>query len=410
MSDPEASTAENLASEETSLVASGDGGQDCSCRWSRRAWFPVKTLVAMALSQLALGSILLLGWVQRLVQRGILKRWWQLSPLRESGVSFADFAAGGTHSREHISWPNFVLGQNGYPRAALERVNGFFSRAGILLKHLVRSLFRNLRLGLQAILTTWTLTLPGCVLWLFAWYDGWNNSFNKGYEQAAVGPLVFGLGMILFSLAMFYVPLAQARFASTGSWRSFYEFRLVWRLIRQEWLGCLLLAGLYALASLPLNIIKTIPQFFPQMRPEWELLSQEDAIGLLKVYFFWTMLLLLPIYLTLRMVAGRIYASGVVRALRRGTILEEELTENEWEPLQRLGLLESPEPARHHIIVRALAWMATRAGMMTSSLLIFGFWLAFVFLIMMSEFFQFHPFVGWMNQPFVHLPWFRYLP
>jgi len=139
--------------------------------------------------------------------------------------------------------------------------------------------------------------LPGCLLWLFAWYDGWNNSFNKGYEQAIVGPMVFVLGIVLFVAAMLYVPMAQSRFASTGSWRSFFQFRLVWKLVRQEWLGSLVLAGLYAMLAFPVNILKTFPQFFPQIRPELELLSAEDAISFLKIYFSGSCLLFFPFLL-----------------------------------------------------------------------------------------------------------------
>lgn len=380
------------------------------CPWRRRAWFPIKMVIGMALSQVLVGSVILLGWTYRLMQRAVIKRWWQLSSPEERGASFMEFAIGGTHAKQHLAWPNFILGQNGIPRDELSRASGFFARLRIYVSHLTRSLFQNIRLGLQGILTTWSLTLPGCLLWLFAWYDGWNNSFNKGYEQAIVGPMVFVLGIVLFVAAMLYVPMAQSRFASTGSWRSFFQFRLVWKLVRQEWLGSLVLAGLYAMLAFPVNILKTFPQFFPQIRPELELLSAEDAISFLKIYFFWVMLIVLPVLVGLRLVAARIYASGIVRGLRRGTISEEDLSENEWESLHRLRLIEAPEPATHHIIVKMLAWIATRAGRITSAVLIGTFWFLFIFQVLVSEFLNFHPFVGWLNQPLVQLPWFRYLP
>ena len=267
------------------------------CPWRRRAWFPIKMVIGMALSQVLVGSVILLGWTYRLMQRAVIKRWWQLSSPEERGASFMEFAIGGTHAKQHLAWPNFILGQNGIPRDELSRASGFFARLRIYVSHLTRSLFQNIRLGLQGILTTWSLTLPGCLLWLFAWYDGWNNSFNKGYEQAIVGPMVFVLGIVLFVAAMLYVPMAQSRFASTGSWRSFFQFRLVWKLVRQEWLGSLVLAGLYAMLAFPVNILKTFPQFFPQIRPELELLSAEDAISFLKIYFSGSCLLFFPFLL-----------------------------------------------------------------------------------------------------------------
>lgn len=410
-------------SEDVSVVSMGAAGQTSQhqgvsdgchdarfCRRRRAAWFPIKFVLGMALSQVLVGSLVLLGWVMRLMQRATMKRWWQLGRGEQRGDSFEVFAAGGTYSQQHIAWPNWVLGQNGWPRAELQRATGFFRRVGIVCGHLTRSLRQNVRLGVQGILATWSLVLPAGILWLFAWYDGWNNSFNKGYEQAAVGPLVFILGMVLFVAAMFYVPLAQARFASTGNWRSFFQFRFVWRLVRQEWLAYVLLAGLYAAFALPVNIIKTMPEFFPQMRPEFELYSTADAMGLLKVYFFWTMVLVLPLFVLLRLLAARIYATGVVRALRRGLVGEEELAKNEWETLHRLELIRPPEPNQHHIIVKMLAWVATRAGRITAGVLIGAFWFAFVFQILVAEFFNYHPAVGWLNQPLVELPWFRYLP
>jgi hypothetical protein len=114
---------------------------------------------------------------------------------------------------------------------------------------------------------TWALTLPACLLWWFGWYDGWNNSFNKGYEQAAVGPLISLLGIAWFITAMFYVPLAQARQAVTGEWRSFYQFRLIWKIVRDRWVYCVLLAVLYALLSVPLSVLKTSPMFWMHSSP-----------------------------------------------------------------------------------------------------------------------------------------------
>jgi len=67
-----------------------------------------------------------------------------------------------------------------------------------ILKALGQSLWMNVRLGVQSVFNTWLLTLPACVLMLFGWYDGWNNSFNKGYEQFLVAPGISWLGMMLF--------------------------------------------------------------------------------------------------------------------------------------------------------------------------------------------------------------------
>ena len=255
------------------------------------------------------------------------------------------------------------------------------------------------------------LTLPGCVLWLFAWYDGWNNSFNKGYEQAAVGPLTGVLGIILFILAMFYVPMAQARQAATGQWRSFYHFKLVWTLIRRRWLACLGLAVLFSLLSIPVTILKTMPAFFPQMNDgRLLMMSDAEALQLLKTYFFWAGLVVFPSYVFLRLKAARIYAGSVVSALQSGVIGEDALGELEWQALHRLELLRvHPAPARH-VFVRAITWVGTRAGRVTIALATFLVWFTFVAQIFISEFLNYHPVIGWLNQALVQLPWFQYIP
>jgi hypothetical protein len=72
------------------------------------------------------------------------------------------------------------------------------------------------------------------LLWLFAWFAGWNNSFHKGYELAFVGPAAGWLGVALFISDMLYVPYAQVRHAVSGERRRFFELGLLRRL---RWAG-----------------------------------------------------------------------------------------------------------------------------------------------------------------------------
>jgi hypothetical protein len=194
--------------------------------------FPVKFLWGMAFCQGLLGSLLVAGWACRLAQRSALKYWWSRSGRTLEEASFLDFLAANERTRPHRHWPNWFFEQN--LRQTLRRMPGssLGSYLLALLSAPVNSLWRNFWLGLQVVANTWLLTLPACLFWWFGWYDGWNNSFNKGYEQAAVGPLVSVFGILLFIVAMFYVPLAQARQAVTGQWRAFFQFRLVWRIVR----------------------------------------------------------------------------------------------------------------------------------------------------------------------------------
>ena len=72
-------------------------------RWRRILFFPVKYLVAVALTQSMFGAILFWGWADRLVQRAVLRRWWKQSESRGT-QTFAEFCASdsGKIGRAHV--------------------------------------------------------------------------------------------------------------------------------------------------------------------------------------------------------------------------------------------------------------------------------------------------------------------
>src|SRR5881397_3409231 len=170
-----------------------------------------KYAVGAVFCQSIAGSIMIVGWTYRLAQRSALRYWWARSEHEQKGTRLADYLARHNSAHEHLHWPNWFARQNF--REAIRRKEGAptFSYLWQLLKAPLHSLGLNFKVGVQGVFNTWVLTMPGCILWLFAWYDGWNNSFNKGYEQAPVGPLTGIFGVLLFIAAMLYVPLAQAR-------------------------------------------------------------------------------------------------------------------------------------------------------------------------------------------------------
>ncbi len=320
-----------------------------------------KFLAGVALTQSLLGSILVVGWTMRAAQRVVQKRWWKLNDLRSENC-FCDFVQCSSFHRALGGWPNWVVEHNRTWMTA-HRTPGI-GKMRAMSKALFNSLWRNLKIGVQGVFNTWVLTLPGCVLMLFSWYAGWHNSFNKGYEQAVVGPLTGFSGIALLIVAMYYVPMAQMRQASTGNWRSFFEFKLVWQLIRKKWLACFGLALLYTAFSVPVTILKTVPGFFPQINPKLAGLPPPEALQFAKTYYFYAAFLFFAAYVVLRMVAARIYASSLLACVQSGAVTEEALAENEWETLHRLGHLAiRPQPERHALI-KAAAWLGTNERFM----------------------------------------------
>ncbi len=371
---------------------------------------PVKFVWGMVFCQGLIGSILVVGWTYRLTQRWIVKGWWIKARACLSEPSFAGFLASHESTGALQHWPNWFAHQNF--RGAIRRAAGMSKRAYAVavLQAPFHGLWLNGRAGLQAIFNTWLLTLPACLLWWFGWYDGWNNSFSKGYEQAAVGPLISIVGILWFIAIMFYLPLAQARQAATGEWRRFYDFTLIWKLARLRWLSCLGLALLYVLFALPLNVLKTFPVFAPQNHPHLAGLSDPEVLKHLNGHFFWSALLVLPAYVGLRLVAGRIYGSGLLLLLQRGEIDPERLGVFEQLVLARLGLLQAAAPRQRHLLVRFIAWTGTRLGRVFGAITLALVWFAFVAQVYVAEFFNFHGALGWLNQVLVQLPWFHYLP
>ena len=385
-------------------------------RWLTVPWklvvFFWKYLIGMTLCQSVLGSVLVVGWTYRLMQRSVLKQWWKRSPVGTRRMSFEEFLECSQATREHGHWPNWMIQQNFLRELRSTRAmrTGTLRAVQSVVVALFTSLWSNLKLGVQAIFNTWVLTLPACVLWLFAWYDGWNNSFNKGYEHATVGLLTGLLGVGLFISAMLYVPLAQVRQAAAGSWRAFYQFRFVWRLIRQRWLSCMALAALYSALSLPVTVLKIAPVFFPQGNPALEDATDAEILHILQVYFFWSCAVVLPCYVVLRLTASRIYASALLTSVQNGLVSPDELGSNERQVLSNLDLLYGRVMRNRSVLAQSVAWSAARlrgaiAGLATAVL-----WFSFVAQIFISAFFNYHPVIEWMNQPLVQLPWFHYIP
>jgi hypothetical protein len=360
---------------------------------------PIKLFWGAIFCQSLLGSLLIVGWTQRFGQRTVLKRWWAAS--KKKNESFENFLSNDRRTREHLHWPNWFVQQ---PLPAADA--SFFARVFAL----AGSLVRNSKLGWQGILNTWLLTLPAGALWLFAWHFGWDNSFNKGYEQFWVGPALGWMGIMAFIAVMFYLPMAQARQSATGHWKSFFQFALIWRLVRQRWIANLGLAILYAAVSMPLMLLTFMPIFFPNISPKLEGAPPAQAIAALNAFYFWAAFFVFPAFVFLRWVAARIYAGAVLQAVQGGGLAHDALDEFEWRTLHRLELLAIQPSRPRHFLVRLAAWAATRAGRIAAGFFTFLVWFGFVVQIFIGAFFSYRGPATWLNQPLVQLPWFHHIP
>ena len=362
-------------------------------------------LVGVAFCQHPALALLVVGWTYRLMQRCVVRQWWKASE-RRADMTVEDLFLAVPGMRQDGNAPNWFLRQSfgAGLRDIWTSATPLARKLRLTLGALVGSLGQNAKLGLQAMANTWVLTLPGCTLWLFAWFAGWNNSFHKGYEFAWVGPTTGLLGVGLFIIAMLYAPMAQARQAATGSWRSFYDVSLVGRLIRQRWRASVLLAALYTLLALPVMTLLTLPMFFEQIWPELSALSDAEALDFLKRYYFRAGAVGFVAFVGLKLAAARLYAAGVARALRSGAIGLDELAVNERRTLATLGLTSvdaEPLPPRRKRYGLVARW---RKGMALCAVL--ALWLLFVAQIFVAAFLNYYPITSWINHPLVHLPWF----
>lgn len=350
--------------------------------------FVWKTLFGAFLCQGFLISVFVVGWTYRAMQRAAVKRWMKE---QTPNATLTD-AAHEVHAFSHLAhWPNWFRGVGDEDRRMTRWFGGFSS---------------NLKLGFAGLVTTWSLTLLPMLFWNVSWYAGWNNSFNKGYEQAAYGPLLGVSGVVLFMVVMLYVPMAQARHAVSGQWRSFYDFRTVRTIARERPIACLLLAAGFSLFSLPIMFFKTAPLFLEQIAPHTAGMDAHELLTYLNAFYFRVCLLGFGLYVALRIAAARVYAGGLLQACARGHLKIADLTPFERSSLKALRVPPPGHAASDTVWVRP-ARRGFATAMAAAALLV---WFTFVAQIYVSEFLNYHPIRGWLNQPLVHAPWFSYIP
>ncbi|MEZ5779373.1 MAG: hypothetical protein R3E44_13515 [Paracoccaceae bacterium] len=244
----------------------------------------------------------------------------------------------------------------------------------------------NIRSGFGAAFSLLLATFPFSVFWLVAWWAGWENSFNKGYEQAFVGPSVGLAGIAVFAAIMIYLPMGLAHQAVENRALSFFEHRQVRSAVRHAGWTHVGWAFTTLVLALPFFASRGLPAFAEGIYPPIADMTAEKAVELrgaldlaIAAYVFVTLLFL-------RSWLARIYANAVLRACRG-----KDADVWRMSPLvPRFGDVTVWRPAGAARLVRLLALLAL--------------WTALAVLVFVGQFLN-HEWHVWLTHPYVFLPW-----
>lgn len=221
----------------------------------RRVLFPLRLMGA--LRDLLVGTLFCLTPVTAVVVLGWLVRWMQATVAKRRG--------------QPVARPGWLLGVR---------------RQGDFVQFLFGGLAANIRGGLLATVGLAILTLPFTLAWLGAWWAGWENSFNKGYEQAEVGPTVWAAATLLALPVLAHLPLALAHGAVENRFGALFEVQRINRIARAAGPRLVWLAMLSVFAAFPFLGLRALPVFVEEIVPGFSVMSTEEqgnVAGLLEV-------------------------------------------------------------------------------------------------------------------------------
>lgn len=372
--------------------------------------FVWKAALGVVLCLTPVTAILVVGWTARAMQRAVLKHWYLRSNGGEGHPPFARFARSAYATRRLANWPNWFVAEDLSQRMkdSREAGAGIFRRMFVFLVSVFAAFWANARAGLQTVLATWVVTLPLMILWLLSWWGGWENSFNKGYEQAWVGPIIGVAATLLFILAMTYVPMAQARLAASGRWRGFFDYRLIRSLVAGHPLALLKLTVYFVLGGVVIALLRTAPLAagnYLDGAAEW---TDGRLMALRAGYYGLCAVVAFALFVWLRLAAARVYAHAVLSDVRGGKLKVDRLSDAETEFLRALRLLEPEGREKSGIVVRVAASTGRGVLRLLTAAPALILWLVFAALVFIAQFFN-HDWLAWINQPLVQVPWISLL-
>jgi hypothetical protein len=332
------------------VIASAVLAERASLEQTNRARRSVRARLA-SLGRFAVGvvlcltpatAILVLGWLMRLMQREDHYARERLQGARHGGHG------------PHL--PHWIMGETPGSSGLLTRWLG--------------SLVDNLRNGLAAVVTLALGTLPFTLLWLFAWWGGWENSFNKGYEQAWVGRTIGFIGVAIALPLLARLPMALAHQAAEGTMSAFFAFRDVRKLIRAAGWRYVGLSLLFVLSALPLFVAKGAPVFVEQWSPGFSDRNAAEIEAFGRSYRLWATGYMLAALVLLRRASARVRARAMLA----------------------------------HAVAKTSPSLLCSIAAIAQSLVCGVVWFAFVVQIFIGQFLN-HQWIAWLNHPFIALPW-----
>lgn len=344
---------------------------------------------------------LLAGWMNRYMLRSALRVWVKRSQL-ENPNSFYEAA----DVRAYKDWPLWFDAQQTQLSYDTERKN-LFSRLLQRMKIFFLPLWGHYRSGLLSLFNTWLLCLPLTLIWLWMWWAGWNNTFSRGYEEEGLAAIVSLLSVFVFSLLMLYLPIAQARQAVHGTWKSFFEIRTVRIIAGHVPFRLLVLSLFYALGSAGIMAgTKVFPTFFEQAY-KIDLNNHKILEETVFIHFFFVILCFYCGLLFVKRMNARVYAIGVLKALQAKDLSPDDLS-----PLERTLLLErlsfsSPKPkVVRPRWVRFMAWPLLKLRTLILAVLTLAVWGSVAFSVYFGQFINLSHF-DWLNMPMIQMPYIR---
>ena len=275
-----------------------------------------------------------------------------------------------------------------------------------VIKQYFGAVKQHYKAGLQALFNVWILTLPLCLIWFLMWNTIHDMAFNKSHEEIGFAIFASFLSVLCFSFLMMYLPIAQARQAVNENWRRFFDIRIIMTIARQVRIRLFIMAVIYGLGSFGFvlatkTIMANFEGFYALNMDDVQ--AVEDKVFnhylMVSVFFFAGLLFL-------KRMSAKIYAIALLKAVHKGVLKEEQLTDLEYNILIKKlhhHVKSKPEP---HAFFKVIKWPFRHASNMLLILITLAVWGLFVVTIYIGQFINIH-YMDWLSHPFIHMPYIR---